>query len=69
MMVASAAEALSRGEEFFGEQGEIIVFFKKAKIVITLNRSKQIVAVITTTKDAEHKHIAFQASKLISEWF
>jgi hypothetical protein len=67
-LVVSAAQALSHGEEFFGELGEIIVFFKKAKVIVTISRPKQIVAVITATKDAEDKHIAFQASKLISQW-
>src|ERR1700692_2931252 len=52
-MVVSAAEALTHGEDYFGELGEIIVLFKKVKVIITVNRPKQIVAVITATKDAE----------------
>jgi hypothetical protein len=51
--VVSAAEALSHGEDFFGELGEIIVLFKKVKIIIIVSRPRQIVAVITMTKDAE----------------
>jgi hypothetical protein len=67
-LVVAAAEALSHGEEFFGELGEIIVFFKKVKVIITLDKLKQIVVVITATRDAEERHIAFQASKLLSQW-
>ena len=59
----AAAEALSHGEDFFGELGEIIVFFKKVKLIITLDRSKQIVAVITATKDAKERHISFRSFK------
>jgi len=67
-MVVSAVEALSRGEEFFGMLDQITVTFKRMKVLIVMNKPKQIVVVITALKEAEDKRIAFQVSKLISEW-